>query len=151
NGACNTPVNSNVATLTVQQSPVINTQPATQTICEGNAIILNVSASGAGLTYEWFQGATSLGAASATASTLTINNATASNAGNYTVVVRGTCNPTTGVTSAIAAVTIQEVPEVTAHPVSQTICEGGNTSFTVSAGITTTPTFQWQVSTDGGA
>src|SRR5690606_14247346 len=76
--------------------------------------------------------------------------ATAANAGNYTVVVRGTCSAT-GVTSAIAVVVVQESPEITAHPSNQTICEGGNTTFTVSAGITTTPTYQWQVSTDGGS
>ncbi len=27
---------------------------------------------------------------------------------------------------------------------------GGNTTFTVNAGVTTTPTYQWQVSTNGG-
>jgi uncharacterized protein YbcV (DUF1398 family) len=138
---------SNVAILTVQQSPVITVDPVGTTVCEGNTINLSVTATGSGLTYEWFRGVTSLGAPSAS-NTLTIANATSAEAGSYTVVVRGTCNAT-GVTSAAAVVNVNESPEVTAHPTSQTICETGNTSFTINTGVTSGAVIQWQVSTDG--
>lgn len=36
--------------------PVITTQPTDSTILEGNAIKLNVSAKGSGLTYQWYKG-----------------------------------------------------------------------------------------------
>ncbi len=42
------------------------------------------------------------------------------------------------------------MPEVTLNPSNSTICENGATSFTVNSGATTSPTFQWQVSTNGG-
>src|SRR5690606_29103889 len=138
---------SNVAILTVQQSPVITTAPSGQTLCEGGTISLSVTAVGTGLTYEWFQDATSLGTPTSS-NTFTINNATSSNAGNYTVVVRGTCNAT-GVTSAVAAVVIHETPEITSHPTHQTICENTGTALTVNAGVTSGASYQWQVSTNG--
>src|SRR5205085_2028545 len=80
---------------------------------------------------------------------LTLTGVTASDAGNYRVVVKGTCDAT-GVTSAVAALTINEQPEITAQPVNSTICENGNTTFTVNAGVTTSPGYQWQISTNGG-
>src|SRR5690606_3019986 len=117
---------------------------------EGSTIFLSVTAHGTGLTYQWFRDGASLGAASATATTLTITNANATHAGDYTVVVRGTCDAT-GVTSSVAAITIEEAPEVIAHPANQTICEDGTTTFTVNAGDTESPVYQWQVNRNDGA
>src|SRR5690606_31645404 len=117
---------------------------------EGSTIFLSVTAHGTGLTYQWFRDGASLGAASATATTLTITNANATHEGDYTVVVRGTCDAT-GVTSSVAAITIEEAPEVIAHPASQTICEDGSTTFSVDAGITASPQYQWQVNRNDGA
>ena len=120
---------------------MITVDPVGTTVCEGNTINLSVTATGTGLTYEWFRGATSLGAPT-TSNTLSIANASAANAGSYTVVVRGTCDAT-GVTSAAAVVNVNESPEVTAHPTSQTICETGNTSFTINTGSTSGAVIQW--------
>src|SRR5690606_11745084 len=101
---CTATAFSNAAVLTVQEKPVIDVQPVSQTLCEGSTISLSVTAHGTGLTYQWFRDGASLGAASATATTLTITNANATHAGDYTVVVRGTCDAT-GVTSSVAAIT----------------------------------------------
>src|SRR5690606_3122271 len=133
---------SNVAILTVQQSPVITTAPSGQTLCEGGTMSLSVTAIGTGLTYEWFQDATSLGAPTSS-NTLTINNATSPNAGNYTVVVRGTCDAT-GVTSAVAAVVINKIP--TALASNENICSGSTTSIPISNpnGVLGT-TFTWTI------
>ena len=42
-------------------------------------------------------------------------------------------------------------PTITTHPVSQTVSEGGNTNFTVSATGSQTLSYQWEYSTDGGS
>src|SRR5690606_37780174 len=50
-----------------------------------------------------------------------------------------------------AMLTVNEQPEIISHPTVEVICEGGNTNFTVDAGVTTSATYQWQVSTNGGS
>ncbi len=42
-------------------------------------------------------------------------------------------------------------PSITTQPSAQTVNSGGNASFTVAVGNSSSPSFQWQVSTDGGA
>jgi hypothetical protein len=44
------------ATLTVVTPPAITTQPAAQTIASGRAATLSVTASGSGLSYQWYLG-----------------------------------------------------------------------------------------------
>jgi hypothetical protein len=41
-------------------------------------------------------------------------------------------------------------PEIIADPIDQTICEDGSTFFTVNAGVTTNPTYQWQMDPNTG-
>ncbi len=146
-GTCTPVVTSNGALLTVDQNPVITTQPLTQIVCEGSTVVFTVAATGTGLTYQWQKGGVDIGGE--TASSLTLPAVVAATAGNYRVIVRGTCDAT-GVISNVAGLTVNEVPEITLQPVNSTICEGTNTSFTVSAGLTTLPTYQWQVSTNSG-
>jgi sugar lactone lactonase YvrE len=64
----------------------------------------------------------------ATYPTLTLNDVGAGNAGNYTVVITG---PYGGVTSAVATLTVQAPPVVTAQPVSQIAFVGSNSLFSV--------------------
>src|SRR5690606_31491934 len=139
---------SNSAILTIQENPVIDTPPVAQTVCEGGTIQLGVAAHGTGLTYQWYHNGNPL--VGQVASTLTILNATTGNAGSYHVVVSGTCNPG-GVASAPVNVVVEEAPEVITHPSNQTICEGGNTTLTVDAGVTASATYQWQVNRNDGA
>jgi hypothetical protein len=93
---------SNAATLTINATTAINTQPASQTVCAGQRVRFDVSASGSGtLTYQWSFNGNPI--ASATADSLVIASTTASNAGNYTVTVTGTCGV---VTSSPAVLTV---------------------------------------------
>src|SRR5690606_38920419 len=148
-GVCTSSAISNAAVLTVQQAPQITVQPAaTQTVCEGGTINLGVPAVGAGLTYQWSNNANLLGGQ--TSSTLTLINADASNAGNYTVRAFGTCAATGGL-STVSALTLEEAPEVSVHPSNQTSCEGGNTTMSVDARATVSPGYQWQVNRNDGA
>lgn len=79
----------------VGRTPVVTSQPATQTVYAGQTAVLSVQASGPGLTYQWlkdtlplFPGAGRSGVASPT---LIISSAHASDAGSYQVIVRNAC------------------------------------------------------------
>ena len=97
---------------TISQLPQITNQPANVGVCAGNTGILSVGAVGSGLTYQWYKqggaivnnGTTGSGAviSGATSSSLNIAYASASEGGNYYVVVSGV-SPCAAATSAVAA------------------------------------------------
>jgi hypothetical protein len=93
-----------------------------------------------GVTYQWRKGGVNIGGA--TASSYTIPATVAADAGNYDVVVSGTCTP--AVTSAVATLTVNALPAITGQPAaSQAICEGSGATFTVTA-TGTGLTYQWK-------
>jgi uncharacterized delta-60 repeat protein len=107
---------SNAADITIGAPASITTQPQPQTLCAGNAASFNVAATGSALTYQWQKdGATIFGA---TAANYAIPSAAASNAGNYQVVVTGTCGTATSQSVALT---------VNATPVMPVITASGNT------------------------
>lgn len=113
----------------LSNSPIITTQPATNTAaCTGNNLSLSVAASGASNSYQWYKGATPVGA---NLNTYTVTNLTAADAGNYTVVITNACG---NVTSDIAAVTVGDVPTITTSPnASNAFCVGNLLSLDVVA------------------
>jgi hypothetical protein len=157
-GSC-PPINSNAATLTVNTAPNITTQPASGgPICSTQNKSFSVAATGTALTYQWqestngggtFTNITNGGVYSgALTTTLTITGAPVTmNAYQYRVVVSGTCAP--AATSSAVTLTVYTPVSITAQPADMTICSTGNGSFSVTA-AGTSPTYQWQVSTDGG-
>jgi Secretion system C-terminal sorting domain len=146
-------------TITVNQLPAITVQPtpATQTICPGFNVTYTVGATGTGLTYQWRRNGVNLvnggqinlsTISGATTNTLTITNLGAANAGNYDVVVSGTCPPP--VTSNTVVLNVGSAPTITTQPSNVTVCANTNAVFTVVAGGVPPPTiYQWQVSTTG--
>ena len=126
-GTCG-PAVTNSATLTVNQNMVVASAPASVTTCPGTSASFIVSATGSGLSYQWYQGASPL--AGQTGSSLLLTNVSAANAGTYSVVVSGTCGP--AVTNS-ATLTVNQNMVVTAAPVSVTTCPGTSASFNVSA------------------
>jgi hypothetical protein len=89
-------------TLSVIVPPSISVPPASQTILPGGTATLTVTATGTGpLSYQWQLNGTNI--AGATSDSVTLTNATAADAGHYTVVVT---NSGGSVTSAYAIVTI---------------------------------------------
>ncbi|MFN7492235.1 MAG: immunoglobulin domain-containing protein, partial [Cyclobacteriaceae bacterium] len=144
-GACTPSATSAASTLTINTSPAITTQPiASQTVCEGTAnVTFNVVATGTGLTYQWKKNGVNI--VGATSTTFTIPTAATGDAGTYTVQVSGTCAPS--VTSTGSALNINEQPEIITVTGNQTVCEGASVTFTVNAGVTTSPTYQWRFNT----
>ncbi|MBD3583989.1 hypothetical protein HC229_15855 [Flavobacterium sp. D33] len=138
-GSCGSPLTSANALLSVTQRVTIANQPAvTQTHCETETATFTVNATGAGLSYQWFNGGTSLtdsgNISGATTPTLTISPLNLSDASTlYHVVVSGIspCNP---VTSDMATLIVNEAPSITTQPLAtQSVCDGGTVSFSVAA------------------
>ncbi len=81
-------------------------------------------------------------------SVVTLNNANTLAAGSYVVTINGTASGATPQNVNLTyTITGGAGPVITAHPASQAICAGTNTSFSATAAGAT---YQWQVSTDGG-
>jgi hypothetical protein len=143
-GTCNTLTLSPIL-LTVHQPVSINTQPQSQSICEGSNATFSVAATGYALTYQWQQssnsGSTWSNISGATSSTLTLTAPSISTSGyQYRVVVSGCTN----VNSSAATLTINPGAAITAQPTAQVVCQNANATFTVTAtgsGIT----YQWQL------
>ncbi len=154
NGCTNT---ASIA-VTVNQIVSITTQPSSQAVLPNDNVIFSVSATGSGLAYQWqentgsgWNAITNGGIYSgATTSTLTLTGVTSSNSGyQYQCVVSGTA-PCLNVTSSSATLTISSTA-ISVQPVNQTICvTAGTASFSITT-TGTTPTYQWQVSTNGGS
>uniref|UniRef100_UPI0037C0B3B5 beta strand repeat-containing protein n=1 Tax=Flavobacterium sp. TaxID=239 RepID=UPI0037C0B3B5 len=147
-GDCSPSVTSDSASLIVNEAISIITQPiATQTYCNGSNVSISTSASGTGLTYQWFRGLNPLtdggSISGANTNTLTINTASVSDSGNdYYCIVSGLA-PCNSVNSNFSEIIITENPSFTNQPVaSQTVCAGSNVTFSVAASGGSL-TYQW--------
>ena len=157
-GDCPVPVLSDIVTLTVNEKPEIIIQPADVSLCAGEDAIFTVDA---GVTtsplYQWFVDtgsgwtpATGARYQGANTATLTVVSALEMMSGyQYMVRVSGTCNPY--VESNPVTLTVTRQAEIVQHPASLTLCEVETATFTVDAGLTTNPSYQWERSLDGGA
>ena len=146
-------VNSNAAILTVNTAPAISSQPANTTVCVGANATFCVTATGAGVTYQWQSSAGGCtgpwaNIPAATAACYTITGVTAGMDGSsYQCIVSGTCTP--AATSSCATLTVNTPAAINVQPVNNSGCTGGTATFSVTAtgsGLT----YNWQVSTDGG-
>ncbi len=80
-----------------------------------------------------------------TSTTVSITNAAALHAGTYTVTVTGTAGALVQTRNITFTINPGAGPAITTPPSNQTVCAGGNTSFTVVSPTATA--YQWQVST----
>lgn len=120
--------------------PSVTTQTMSLTVTQGSSGTFSVTASGdPPLSYQWrFNGGAIVGA---TSSSYTVLNAQAANAGNYDVVVS---NPYGTATSPVATLTVLIPPTITTQPLSQTVVQGNNATFTVVASGTPPLSYQWR-------
>jgi len=137
----------------------ITSQPANTTICNSGTGSITIATTGTNLTHQWQISTNGGGSftdiansstyAGVSTRTLTITGATlAMNNYQYRVVINGTCTPA-NTTSAAAILTVNTPAAITTNPVDGNRCAGTSISFT-SAASGSSPSYQWQVSTDGG-
>ncbi len=143
---CNGTIASVSATLSVTEKVSIVAQPlANITGCENGSVQMTVSATGAGLSYQWYKGAVMLSddadVSGATTATLTLNNLTTAMAGSYHVVVSGT-SPCAPVTSSNSVLAVESAPVITQQPASVTSCTGNPVVFQANASGGAL-TYQW--------
>jgi formylglycine-generating enzyme required for sulfatase activity len=136
---------SSTAALTVNVPATVATQPIGQTAVQGNSVSFSVVAAGTGpFTYQWRLGGVNI--SGATAATYTIASVLANQAGLYSCVVT---NAYGSATSADASLVVNVPPSIGTQPGSQTVLQGANASFSVTATGTTPFTYQWKK--DGSA
>jgi hypothetical protein len=128
-GACGSPQTSNVAILTVDTLPRVTTQPQSQSICETKTVTFSVVAVGTDLTYQWRKN--NMNIPNANTSSLTLQNVTPNDEGQYDVVVTGRCSPSA--TSEKATLTVLRNPNILVQPKPVTACEGGKAFIFVQA------------------
>ncbi len=156
--SCADAVESNSASITVNQAPYVNSSPSNSTICEGLSTSFSVNAGGTGLIYQWLvnSGDGSYTAVSnntiysgATTATLSLSNVPAyMSYYQYKCVISGTCSPDAISNSAILVVNPNTT--VTVNPTNTSVCETNGTTFSVS-GIGAALNYQWKVSTNNGS
>jgi hypothetical protein len=151
NGACTPSLLSSEAILNVNELPAIVNQPVNSEICEGNNTLFEITASGSGLNYQWqvnessgFINIVNGGVYSgANTQKLDLTGVTSDmNGYAYQCLVSGSCNPQATSTSVVLTVNSQLL--ISAQPLTSTICEGENTSYSVVVSGTN-PVYQWQV------
>jgi len=153
--SCTSNANSNSATLSVGASAAITGQPSNVTICEGLNASFTVTATGAS-SYQWQVNNGSgfvnipVGApyGGTTTATLTITGATAALNNNQYRCVLGSCG--SPVNSNAATLAISVPVSITGQPAGTTLCAGSPYTFSVVT-TGTVISYQWQLSTDGGA
>lgn len=179
NGASNTEIASNPATLTVRYGLLgFTTQPTDRNTCPGSEVIFSApgrSAACRSISYEWWverknadgtsietpQKITEAGTSPAysdfTTANLKVSNITAEHNGLYYRCVLKTTNPATvdgdSPNSNWARLTVIGESEITTPPSNQSVCANGNTSFgiSVSASSCATYQYQWEQRTGTGA
>lgn len=131
---------SSNAWLTVNAPPSFTAQPTNQTVNQGTNITFTASVTGTSpLSYQWrFNGTNIVGA---TTNTYSIASVQPTNAGIYSVVVT---NIAGSIASTNALLTIIGSPTITNQPLSQTVNEGTNVSFSIGTTGTAPLYFQWR-------
>ena len=124
----------------VPSAPSIATQPQNQTVVQSSNAAFSVVANGAApLSYQWRFNGTNI--SGATTNSYSKTNAQPADAGSYTVVVT---NSSGSVTSAVATLTVNVPPGISAQLQSLTVTQGNNAVFSVTASGTTPLSYQWR-------
>jgi hypothetical protein len=139
-------------TLAPTDAPSITTQPTNISACATTSVTFTVVSPTPGVSYQWQvstdNGVTYSDIVGANTDTYTIASVAANlNNNKYKVIVSTQCGITN---SSVATLSVTAPTAITAQPNNTTVCFGQNANFTSNAsgaGVT----YQWQVSTDGGA
>ena len=148
-------------TLDIQQCIALNivSQPANTSLCENGNGSISITTTGTSLTYQWQLSTNGGGTftdlsnntiySGVNSNTLNITGATLSMTGyQYRVILNGTCTQTNTISS-LAILSVNTPASITTNPVDKNGCAGTSVSF-IAAASGNSPSYQWQVSTDGG-
>lgn len=139
------------ASTIIDAPPTITAQPPPRSICEDVNTTFTVTATGAGLTYQWqqdpntgtFANLANGGVFSGvTTPTLNISSVNGLNNFKYRCIVTGTCSP--AATSNQGVLTVLLKPFISAQPPNRLICVNGTTTFPVTTGGQGVLSYQWQ-------
>jgi extracellular elastinolytic metalloproteinase len=151
--ACPSSITSAAATLSVTDAATVTTNPSNVAVCLNANASFTVAAIGSNLSYQWqvsTDGGTSFNnIAGATGITLNLTNVTAVQNNNRYRAVVFSCGPI-GTNSGAAILSITSPANITTQPNSLTVCPGANVNFAVVVNGTNL-SYQWQVSSNGGA
>jgi hypothetical protein len=118
----------------------VSISPTNLAILQGTNAVLNATASGIPpFSYQWQDNEGVI--AGATNAIFAINDAQATNADDYSVVVS---NPFGSVTSAVVSVTVLFAPAITSQPVPLTVPAGDMATLSVTVFGTTPLSYQWE-------
>ncbi|HOZ50461.1 MAG TPA: PKD domain-containing protein, partial [Chitinophagaceae bacterium] len=134
-GGCLTPGTSSVSNVTISASPTASITPAgPTTICQGASVVLNAN-TGIGLNYQWLLNSTNISGA-------TNASYTASQSGNYSVIVTNANNCSSSSTNLLVSVNPIPVANITPSG-TVSICQGNNIVLNASTG--SGYTYQWSL------
>ncbi len=130
---------SDPAVLQVGAVPQISQQPQSGAFCLGQPASLTVATSNQATGFQWRRNGVPI--FGALAATYSVANVSPADAGDYDVIVSNSCGQSV---SAIATITVNQPPQITTHPVAQTICEGEPLALSVVATAAIPNTYQWR-------
>ena len=132
-------VESDAAQLYVTAPPKVTRHPVSQTTNPGKSVTFSVSASGTPpLSFQWLKDGTMIDGQ--TSETFTIHSVSENDEGVFSCRIT---NDAGSVESDAAQLYVTAPPEVTRHPMSQTINPGKSVTFSVSASGDPPLSFQW--------
>jgi len=127
------------AELTIRVAPAFAELSGDVTVCAGEPVTLQVSASGSEpLSYQWRRDGVPLDGETGTELVIAVS--AAADTGTYDVIVTNDCGPAT---SAPIAVAVHEPPVIVTHPLSQIGCAGENVTLEVAVSGSAPFTYQW--------
>jgi len=119
NSVCST-LDSNTVTLNVNQLISVTDQPDDLDLCEGSTAEFSVAATGAIASYQWRRNGVDISGENN--STLTLNNVTPSNDGDYDVVIIGVGGTCPSITSDFATLNVTLQPTASISYTSPSYC-----------------------------
>jgi hypothetical protein len=140
------------AALTVDVAPAVTTQPANETVTEGQQVTFSAAGDGTPApTIQWQVstdgGHTFVDVPGATSTTYSFTTAAGDNGNQYEAAFH---NSVGTVDSNPATLTLNTLPVITTQPVNTTAREKAVAHFTAAGTGYPTPGVRWQVSTNGG-
>lgn len=140
-GVCDPETHSNPATLIVNPTPNIQSNPSNTSVCEGSSTTFSVSTNGNGLNYQWEASANGTNFVSlsdnvnysGTQSSILTISSVLSNMNNYQYkcVVSGSCGSDMSSTAAI--LTVNNLAILSTHPIDTEECEYEDITYSVNA------------------